>query len=241
MILLTFIFIAIGIQLPYLFFLLLNIAPFFRLIQFSFRWDILLVFAASLFVTLYYKGLQEQAAKTAVGFSALVTLIIGIGFYASVQSEHWQYKGLPEHIDVAEYLPLTANNDFELEKIALRSHAKDDIILPENESFRFHVLSVTPESIRFIADSSRYPTSVIFHRMFFPTWSLRTRSGMSVPLTSDSLGRINAVIPKIKEEYILAIEKSEIEKNGRIISLAGLSILALILLITIFLRNPKVS
>ena len=236
-----FLLITIFVQLPYVSLFLLKMFPLFKLIQYGFRWNILFTFASAIIAAVFYNNKQSQYANILIGFTALITLFIGIGYFVTMQTVHWQYNGLPEHIDVPEYLPQNVQRDFVKYITEMRQHTKDNIIISQYSSSNIHIRVVKSESIQFFIDSSVFVGPIIIHRTYFPAWKLRNARGEEIHLTSDSLGRINAILPPSKEEYILAIEESSMEKIGKLISLFGLSILAILISLIIFSRKPKVS
>ena len=197
--------------------------------------------ASAVFVAYSYNQTSdERSVRWFIGLSSAITIVIAFGYFTTMDGLHLRYKPIDSH-DVPEYVPISANDNFELARDAFKEHALDDLISSPGDSVRFHVFSVLPTSIRFSTDASSSLTHVIFHRMYFPAWRLRSREGNEIPLTSDSLGRINAVLPPVGAEYTLALKESDEEKIGAAISLAGLSLLGLGLLLIIFWRSPKAS
>ncbi len=232
---------TIILQIPYFMQPLWNILPFFKLIQFSYRWNILIVVASAVYVALYFEKGEINSVKWFIGLSSLLTIVIALGYFGTMDGLHWSFRTAQGHIDAPEYLPASANDNLEIAKNNVKLHQMDDLITLPNDSFHVHIYSVTPESIRFAVDGHQENVRVVLHRMFFPSWRLHSSKGNEILLAADSLGRVNAILPPVNAEYILSLEESQAEKTGEIISLAGLSLLAAALVLTISWRNPKAS
>jgi hypothetical protein len=239
----SFLLIAIMIQIPFFLKLLAdNYLPLFKLIQFSYRWDILILITSSVYVALYYE--KEKSVKWFVGISSLIAIFIALGYFFTMNGLHWKYEPVSGHVDAPEYMTYSANSDRDLATTAFKEHAMDPLITSENDSFHVHIYAVTPESIRFGADGPHDNIHVIFHRMFFTAW-VYSVEGRQKLLFADSLGRLNVVLEADKNtgiiNYTLTLQKRGTETTGALISLAGLSILGIMICLTIFWRNPKVS
>ena len=232
---------ALLLQIPYLLNPLWDTLPLFRLIQFAYRWNILIVLASAVYCTLYVLSSEQKYVQWFIGILSAVTILIAVGFFIANNGLNWQYRPHSSHIDPPEYLPSTADKDFIHAEKILETHEMDDIILTQNDSAHFHIFSVTSEGIRFSKEETQHEIPIIFHRMYFPAWHLRASNGSEIRILSDSVGRIDAILPATAGEYELNIEETQPEKTGKIISLAGLSLLAISLLLTISWRNPKAS
>ena len=201
----------------------------------------LIVIASAYYVAFCTDGKRGNSGNAFIITILSLTLIISIGFFFTNAQKNWKYSPTNEHIDVTEYLPASASNNYLVARARLKEHAADAPIITENDSLHLHLLSALPLEIKFKTDSSNHPNHVIFHRMYFPTWKLHTKAGEEIVLTSDSVGRINALLPDKPQEYVLSLEESQSEKTGQMISASGLVLLAICCGITIFWRNPKAS
>ena len=247
-VILVFLAISLAFQIPYIFQPLFEALPFFNLIQYSYRWDILIVFAASVFIAINIQNAEKKSSKCFTIFSSLVTIILAVGYFFTMDGVHWQYKPVPGHIDPPEYLSSSVKNDFVIAENDFKSHVSDSIIVYEKDSLQIHVLSETPLTTIFLA---ALPESgegnVFFHRMVFPAWSLQSLSANGSGIQfSDSLHRICAILQyngngPNSAKYILELEKNPTEKNGELITCIGLSILSILIIIIISSRNPKAS
>jgi len=234
-----FLLIAVILQVPYLLSPLWITLPFFKFIQFSYRWDMLIVFASAVFITLYFSGNEKIRILWFIGVSSAILLIVAIGYFNTMNGWH-VHADLPlGHIDAPEYLPSEANNNFDTAKYELKKREMDPLIQID-DSAHLHIFSVKADMIRFSIDKSDHPIPIIFHRAYFPSWKLRMNNSIEIQLSADSIGRIKAILPS-SAEYTLSVEESQVEKIGKIISIAGLSLFGIVLLLTIFLRNPKGS
>ena len=232
---------AIALQIPYLLNPLWGVLPLFKLIQFGYRWNIIIVLASAGYCALYFVTSEQEYIQWFVAALSSITIIIAVGYFLTMNGQQKEYTGISGHIDAPEYLPSVADTNFRYAKKLLEDHAMDDLVSSSADSIRLHIFSVKSESLRFSKDESKRDLAVIFHKLYFPAWHLRAKDGKEIQLTSDSIGRINAVLPAAAGEYSLALEETQAEKTGGIISLAGLSLLAITLLLTISWRNPKAS
>lgn len=232
---------SLVLQIPYLLNPLWDTLPLFRLIQFSYRWNIIIVLASAVYCAKYLFFSEQKHIRWFISILSSVTILIAVGFFVTTGGWEWDHTIFSRHIDPPEYLPSTADKDFIRAEKMLEEHEMDELISSKNETTAFHIFSVTSESLRFMKEKTQTDIPVVFHRMYFPAWHLLTIEGVEIAITSDSLGRINAILPAAVAEYRLALEETQAEKTGKIISLAGLSLLAITLLLTISWRNPKAS
>lgn len=66
------------------------------------------------------------------------------------------------------------------------------------------------------------PTPVRFHRYYWPNWQLVTNDGRIIPLAPDSIGLLTATLPAGAYTATLEIARSDVERNGVLISLTTL-------------------
>lgn len=231
---------AIFLQIPYLSYFA-NIP--LKFIQFPYRWNILIVLASSVYIALYFQKEEKKLSQCFVIFSSIVTIILAFGYFITMDGFHWQYKHIPGHIDPPEYVTPSVDKA----KNSFKNHEKDGLILTTSDSLHIHILSATSRRIRFTAENIGSGDSVvIFHKMSFPTWELRSLGAGSGLQFVDSIGRVIVLLENEKHqsgplEYSLELEKKPIEKTGELITCLGLAILSVMVLIIISSRNPKAS
>jgi hypothetical protein len=230
--------IAIAFQIPLLLELLWGILPLLHLLQFTWRWNIVIVLASAVYAGLNFVIRERSSGKWLVVISSTLTLIIATGYFVTMDGWNWKFKALSGNIDAPEYITTFATNDNKLALKMFAEHTMDPLMSVSGDQTSFHLLLARPDDVRFSVDSLLVPTFVVFHRMYFPAWKLRDQYGRNIPLTADSIGRITAILPTKSTQYTLSLEESEAEKAGKIISFAGLS---LFIFLIIFLRKPKAS
>jgi hypothetical protein len=232
--------IAVGFQIPFAFGIVWNNLPLMKLLQFTWRWNVIIVFLSAVYIALHNKNRENLSTKMLSNLLLIATIIIAGGYYFTMNGSQWKYKEKSGHPDAPEYVAKSASNNYEIVRDEFKDHAADPLIIVQNDSSHIHISEEKPTYIKFSTDAI-IGTPAIFHRMYFPAWKLRMDNGQEVPLTSDSLGRITAELPSIAGEYILSLEKSSSEEKGQAVSIAGISLLAISLGLTIFLRSPKAS
>ncbi|MDP4221028.1 MAG: 6-pyruvoyl-tetrahydropterin synthase-related protein [Bacteroidota bacterium] len=239
-----FILVLIGtiFQIPFLLHPLWGILPGSRLIQFTYRLDILVVLASAVFIALFFDRLAES--KWLILASSFVTLGIAGGYFVTMNGNTWKNQVAEGHIDAPEYIARGASNDASRAIGDFRLHANDPLIDPDSPSFHFHLYSETPKAVRFTIDRPPGTTSIALHRMHFPTVELSSNKD-EVLMFSDSMGRSCALLENssnsVSADYALAIVKSDVEKRGELISCAGLAILSVLVVLIISSRNPRAS
>lgn len=231
--------ITLALEIPYLLMPLWTALPLFSLIQFAYRWNSIIAFAAAVYIALYFT-VEGKYIPWLVGILSTVTIIIAVGYFITMHGFTWHNSAFAGKADAPEYLSSRADTNFTRAKKMFAEHAMDDLISSSDPS-QFHIISVSSESIRFSKGQSQQDAAVIFHRMYFPSWQLRSSAGNEIPVTADSIGRMTAVLPTEAYEYTLSIEKNEQEKTGAVITFTGIVLLAVLSVLTIFWRNPKAS
>jgi hypothetical protein len=223
---------SILIQIPFLSNWLWEFLLLFKFVQLTWRFDILIVLASSVIV-----AREFSTSRTFIGLASACTIIIATGYFITMHRQDNQYDPRFNTVDAREYLPSRTSDDFGIALDHLKEHSSD---LPIQGNGSIGILSVSDYHTVFRIQSDS-TVNLVFRKMYFPTWTLKNKEGKIIAISSDSLGRINAIVSSGSEEYTLSLEKSQAEKTGEIISIFGLSLLSICILLTIFWRNPKAS
>jgi hypothetical protein len=212
---------TIFFQLPYLSKPLWHLIPGMSFVQFSWRWNIILLLAISYWVS---KDTRTKSSGIVIAL-ALVTLLAEVGL-----SRNLFIQPAPSidsfRMDAPEYAPgWTSNDPSEVITIARRrmtdpmatllglSMPGDTVVLQKKLS----------DTTIFTASLSRI-TSVRFHLFFWPNWKL-ARDSMEIPLRPDPNGFAMASLPAGEYVLRLQLEKSRPEKIGATLSYIGLAVL----------------
>jgi len=236
------VFFCVVIQIPYLLMPLWNALPLFSFIQFTWRWNIVIVIATVVYYV--FDSAHNHRTINLWIFSGIFLCTIGFGliYFFSNGGFSWQYVHSP--VEKAEDYRQQNLLNAHLRQPRLEDSKNIPLVSFAQENIDGRKLSITDSSdehIQFTASNISQTDEVIFHRLYFPSWKLHTISGEEIPVYSDSIGRINAMLPTGDHTYILQIETMKSEIIGKYISYITIAIFILLLFVTIFWRNPKAS
>ncbi len=230
--------IALGFQIPYLMYPVNQLLPLLKLLQFSWRWNIWVTFSIAVFVASAL-GSKRQRELIVIA-SALATIIIAGSFYRSTANLDAPNVKMASLTRASEYLPNTIHLPIEEVQAQIVKHQHDPEIQVVSGSATLRAIKRESFSTSFEVNANKGNTTLVFKRMYFPTWYLRDDRGVHYAISSDSLGRINAVIPEGKRFYTLSIITTNSERIGAWLSVVGLSSI-LALGIIIMLSRKKVA
>ena len=229
--------IALAFQIPYLMYPVNQLLPLLKLLQFSWRWNIWVTFAVAVFVASAL-GSKRQREFMVIA-STLATIVVAVSFYRSTVNLDLPNVKIASLTRASEYLPNNINLPIEEVQTQLLKHQRDPEIQVINGYAALKSIKREPFSTSFEINSNKGNSTLVFKRMYFPTWYLRDDRGVHYAISPDSLGRINAVIPEGKRFYILSIVTTNSERIGAWLSVVGLSYI-LALGIIIMLSRKKV-
>jgi hypothetical protein len=217
------------IQLPYFSILIFKYFPPATLIQFPWRFDILLIPIAAM---LWARGLdsnyaddrssRKQASFVAICWTVVLLAIASARIGGFTMNPHvqdpsastWEYISTrwapsPGHIMDSVMQPYRAMPE---------ANAQD---LSNSESFEIMNHSAYRDSLLVRFDR---PHTVVFHRFYWQQWKVRIDGG-DVETMPDSVGRLVIRVPSGRHEIALELATSLSEKIGMwtsIVTLAGL-------------------
>jgi hypothetical protein len=230
------------VQYPLIHSALTGIVPFYRLIQFSLRWDIVTCLIFALVWAVIRNPIDQRKFSIVILFwSAIVSIIM------VAQMSHFRiHREEGQHInsDPPEYIPVWGSMSQNSVFFMAQRHKNDPFVLTDSkdQSSKISLLEQTP--IHSVLKSNfSHPTVVTFHQWYWPQWVLETQSSR-LTSTPDSIGRLTTVVPPGQQLINLTLETTSAEITGRWVSIIG----AVCILVFSFLlwqtRNrsrPKVS
>lgn len=230
--------IALVFQIPYLMYPVNQLLPLLKLLQFSWRWNIWVTFAVSVFVARALGSKRQR--ELLIITSALATIIVAVSFYRSTTNLDLPNLKIASLARASEYLPNNINLPIEEVQTQLLKHQRDPEIQVVNGYAALRSIKREPFSTSFEVNSSKGNSTLLFKRMYFPTWYLRDDRGVHYAISPDSLGRINAVIPEGKRFYMLSIVTTNSERIGAWLSVVGLSFIVALGIIIMLSRKKVV-
>ena len=209
--------IALVVQVPYLFEPLFISIPPFSVVQMPGRFAIIIAFSVAYLLAQSWTRSSDTRRPRLILFWALSgILLVGVA-----------YVQLPKHgprdrfEGAAEYFPPSGAAHLSVKIIRL--HGNDPLILTDDSSIVFHVTQESYEQIK-IRYLATHTTKATFRLFFWPQWHL-TSDSTSLATTSDSIGRLTAVLPAGNHNLSLSLVKSGAEKDGEGASLGGICLL----------------
>ena len=222
--------VTVFLQIPFISAPIWHSFPGMPFVQFSWRWNVVLLLALS---AIFVKGDSKLVNCILIGL-ALVTLLSELTLSRNIFS----HPPLPINayrMDAPEYAPKWTSDDPN-EVIAITQRRMSDasavllgITMP-NDSVA--LISKLPTEWRFKVQLSR-ETQIRFHQYYWPYWKLH-RDSTDIPLAPDPNGLASALLPAGQYAINLKLEESKIEIIGRTTSKAGLAILAILLIIACY-------
>jgi hypothetical protein len=227
---------AIFFQLPYISSPLWDYLPGLSTVQFTWRWDILLVVAFALsYAALERTEFQKWINWTLIGLMA-ITLVAGIRI--SLSRSHYGGTVHQEHFDSPEWAPIHTNPVRQNQEAYMVAHQNDAPItlLSPSVGDTAQMLASSPSERRYAVQLAK-ATEAKFHMYYWPQWKLRNGSA-EIATTPDTAGVMAAMLPAGKYELQLLLERSDSEIAGVNISL-GASALFILLAALGFMQSRK--
>lgn len=223
---------CIFLQLPIVSVPVWNLLSPLKLVQFSWRWDVLLTFCVGVCIAYADNLLAGQWFKYSL-VVILVYVVVAYGFW-SVKIYNEKLPAVATPTDEAiEYAPREAIGS----KWRLLSFIRSADSLPEltplRELDKAESVQLTSRtgSITNAQVDLKEPTRLSFHRFFWPYWRLymlKDREENTLKTFADSNGVLCAELPAGKYRLELSMQEPEVVKSASIISLIGVTILALL-------------
>jgi len=203
-----------------------------KLVQFSWRWDVLLTFCIGVCIAYADNLPTGQWFKYSL-VAILVYVVVAFGFWSvKISNEKLPVVATPTD-EAIEYAPREAISG----KWRLLSFVRSADSLPE----------LTPlmeldnvESVQLISRTGsittaqadlKAPARILFHRFFWPYWRLeilKDKERDTLKTFADSNGVLCAELPAGKYRLELSMQEPEVIKSASTISLIGVAILALL-------------
>ncbi len=227
--------VAIFFQIPFLSAPLWHLIPGMPFVQFSWRWNglLLLVIAVS-----YIKDKSNAMSCVLIGL-ALATILSEL----TLSRNLFVRPPLPINsfrVDAPEYAPKWAADDpNEVIGIAKRRISDPPAILLGLTNPGDSITLFSKKSTQWsFSVQLQQPVPVRFHEWYWPYWKLYKDSA-EIPLSPDPNGFATAELPAGHYSIALQLEKSEIESVGCATSIAGCSLLALLLTLSGYRSTTK--
>jgi hypothetical protein len=229
--------VAIFFQIPFISTPLWHLVPGMPFVQFSWRWNGVLLLAIAV---LFAKDQNKLIQCVLIGL-ALITILSELTLSRNI----FVRPPLPINsfrMDAPEYSTKWSSSDpYEVIGVTQRRMSDPPAILlgltlPGDS---IGLISKSPTEWKFSVKLDR-AVSVRFHQFYWPYWKLYKDSS-EIPLTSDPNGFANAELPSGNYSISLKLEKSEIENAGSLTSIFGCSMLAILLVVSGYrwTTNPR--
>lgn len=221
---------AMVVQIPFLSLPLWKWLPLFDLVQFSWRWDVLLTFTIPVAIA---SLLTEEVAGKCYRLivpTVLLLLVVASNLPTALTTvtRHLESPSLssvnPAAFDVLEYAPKTAPHTLDSMQQLFASNAKfpEITVLRPLQRGESDTLLVRASALtRFHADLHQ-PAMVRFHRFYWSTWRLTEENFTTgIRIFPDSTGILSAELPAGSSNYTLSIVPTDGELIGAWFSLVG--------------------
>jgi hypothetical protein len=222
--------VAIFFQIPFLSAPLWHLVPGMPFVQFSWRWNgILLLAIAAILV----KGHTKIVHCVIIGL-ALTTILSEL----TLSRNLFVRPPLPINsfrMDAPEYAPKWASSDpNEVIGITLRRMSDPPALLlgltAVNDSIS--LTSRNPERSNFTVRLER-PATARFHQFYWPYWKLY-KDSTEIPMSPDPNGFATAELPAGEYSVLLKLERSQFENASSVTSIFGCSMLIILLCFTFY-------
>ncbi len=216
---------AVFFQIPYLSSPLWHIVPGMPFVQFSWRWNGILLLAIA---ALYVKENTKIVHCVIIGL-ALITVLSELTLSRNI----FVRPPLPIssfRMDAPEYAPKwTSNDPYEVIGITKRRMSDPPVVLLGLTMPTDSITQVSKSQTAWnFSVSLNEAASIRFHQFYWPYWKLY-RGSVEIPVTPDPNGFATAEIPAGEYSISLKLVRSTLESTGTTVSLFGISLLAILL------------
>jgi hypothetical protein len=233
-----FLFIIV-VQIPYIgFYIHSRIFPF-TLLQFYWRWNIVLAFAIPAVIMFFL----TEKRYLRFSFLVLVILLITIGVTSFLQFLNTSpAASLTYHRDVREYIPHDVKNlpavhdKYGVTEPAWVDSDQTQTILPQIKGITLKKIDAYNYIIQTSFDSDQ---TVTFHQFYWKHWKLQSNDDQELIMKPDSLGKATAYFVSGVHTYSYKLYQSEPEKYGAMLS--GFGLCTFLLMIIIYKRQQKLK
>ncbi|HWF44621.1 MAG TPA: hypothetical protein VG537_08260 [Candidatus Kapabacteria bacterium] len=231
------------VQIPYLAAPVAKVFPPLALIQFPFRFFLIVCLSISIWSSTISKEQIPKYGLFYIGISSVAVLLLAV-FIIAREPYGVRYPieekigwSLPAYAPVqASWNPDTVNrlanenmNDSEVTAVSgMRDFDTLQTIYRKGSRSEFYV-------------NLHQPTLVQFHRFYWPLWNLQDDRGMQIPLQADSNGLLRAVLPAGNYHLMLEIIKSPIEDLGEKISIMGVCFIGFLCVLCFYLSRKPIA
>ncbi len=228
---------AIIVQIPYFgYYLHSTIFPF-SLLQFYWRWNILLTFMIPAVIALFISEKSFPRLSLFIFFISIVAIIavMALQFFNPARP-----ASFARHRDVREYIPYSVKTlpkasdkyvplrpewfDFDSSQFIMGS--ADGITTDRIDPFRYRIISSL--------DTTR---TVTLHQFYWEEWKLENESGKEMVTVPDSTGKTTMTLPAGHHTYFYYLHVSQAEIYGEILS--GIGAFTFLIVIAIQFRLKK--
>ena len=217
------------VQIPFLSGLLFKYFPPAILVQFPWRFDMLLV----PIVALLWARPTDSRKSRAVSYIVAVWMIISIPLmFAKASGVSVQHHIEDPAISTWEYIvPRWAHSTAQPIDTSMKQYADQPEAISDNLGKDESILvSKRQDYADSLSTDFHVTHMIVFHRFFWPEWSIRV-DGQPVPVTADSIGRLAALIPPGIHKTVVQLRKSTSEYAGEWTSLLTAIVLLLSLIV----------
>jgi hypothetical protein len=196
----TLIALALAMQIPGLATFVYQL-PIVSYLQFSWRWNIILVPAIVTVFALHYQQQQSTVLFTSAAF-AIATVMVVTGFNAKYKRHQSTDVLKIEYSDAFEYIPSTALHSTHAIADFVAKHRNDPPVLLSGPGTA--TLTAQHGDTREYTFDLPQPTTATFHLFYWPLWELEV-DGVKMRTSHDSLGRMKAVLPIGKHTAVMRL------------------------------------
>ncbi len=217
----TLLALALLLQLPYITLPLFTHLLPVSMIQFTWRWDVIVVLASAVIVAILW---DADKRKWPLLLLILWSVAGSVLLPFTAAGVHMHYLPSREIVEPGEYLPLATADRINSE--VLNSHRSDPFIVSGDSSIKI-ISDDSNALLRRIQIQTQKPTQATLHLFTWPQWRI-TSDGVQLPISSDSIGRITTVVPAGTHLLTISLADSAAEALGRIVSIVAFILLILI-------------
>jgi hypothetical protein len=222
--------VALLLQLPYITLPIFeNVLPF-SLIQFTWRWDVIVVLSSAILIAMFWEfRMRKWSIVLMLGWSIGGAILLPF----TAAGVHMHYLAKRESSEPGEYLPSTKAGPVALEQ--LRAHENDRVLTSQDATLQI-IDDDSASTNRHLRVQLAHPALATLHLFAWSQWRVYC-DNVLLPLGSDSLSRITTPLPAGSHSLRIVLKESSFQKSGILVSL--ISLLMLILFPMIYSRSSQ--